>query len=93
MANQKPYNKIKVFVSFNCCSICRSCYAGKQLGKERSEQILKDPKQSFNETLKTPKKTIITVTVIVIIIILLITLVLGTMHIIRDSIYTTMKTS
>lgn len=54
---------------------------------------MKDPKQSFNETLKIPKKTIITVTVIVIIIILLITLVLGTMHIIRDSIYTTMKTS
>ncbi|QDY84066.1 hypothetical protein FQU75_12015 [Paenibacillus polymyxa] len=49
-------------------------------------------KLNCNKTLKNYKGIIITVIVIAIIIILLTTLVFGTMHIIRDSIYT-MKSS
>ncbi|WP_176718150.1 hypothetical protein [Paenibacillus kribbensis] len=54
---------------------------------------MKYSKQSFNETLKNFRGLIITATVIVIMIIFLTGLVFATMHMIRDSIYTTMKTS
>ncbi|TKH34611.1 hypothetical protein C1I59_20225 [Paenibacillus polymyxa] len=55
--------------------------------KHKIKEVFKS-KLCCNETLKNYKEIMITVIVIAIIIILLITLVFGTMHIIRDSIYT-----
>ncbi|KJD38165.1 hypothetical protein QD46_21025 [Paenibacillus polymyxa] len=55
--------------------------------KYKLKEVLKS-KLYCNETLKNYKGIMITVIAIVIIIIMLTALVLGTMHIIRDSIYT-----
>ncbi|AJE52499.1 hypothetical protein NS115_23095 [Paenibacillus jamilae] len=55
--------------------------------KHKIKEVFKS-KLCCNETLKNYKEIMITVIVIAIIIIMLITLVFGTMHIIRDSIYT-----
>ncbi|TQR98026.1 hypothetical protein FKV70_16285 [Paenibacillus ottowii] len=59
--------------------------------KHKIKEVWKS-KLSCNKTLKNYKGILITVIVIAIIIILLTTMVFGTMHIIRDSIYT-MKSS
>ncbi|AZH31089.1 hypothetical protein EGM68_21150 [Paenibacillus sp. M-152] len=55
--------------------------------KHKIKEVFKS-KLCCNETLKNYKEIMITVIVIAIIIVMLITLVFGTMHIIRDSIYT-----
>ncbi|AUS28466.1 hypothetical protein BJH92_02630 [Paenibacillus polymyxa] len=60
--------------------------------KNKIKKVIKS-KKDFDETLKKYKGIIITVTVIVMMIITLTALVLGTMHIIRDSIYITIESS